>query len=99
MTDNTNTDDTPVLDGEPTPPMAAPGTPATGILNATADAIEEIDHAIDQLRSFQNRLKSEANILAGRAVEYTDMAKRISASFSGFVEQNGKLIDGEDPKW
>jgi len=95
-------EDEPILDGEPTPIEAKgiTGTPATGILNATADAIEEIDHAIEQLKTFQNRLKAEGNILAGRMVEYTDMAKRISESFAGFVEQNGDLIARtEKPKW
>jgi len=102
MTDVTEQEAKAEAEAPPPQPVEifAPNTPAMGILNATADAIEEIDHAIDQLRTFQNRLKAEANILAGRMVDYTDAAKRITDSFAGFVEANGKLIDAAgDPKW
>ena len=95
-----NHDEAIVLDGEPTPtPAAEPGTPEMGVLNAAADAIEQIDHAIEQLRSFQNRLKTEANILAGRMGEYTGAAKQISETFAAIVEENGKLMKPGDRKW
>ena len=67
--------------------LVKPATPDTAVLRAAADANQRIEEAITLLRSFQDKLNSDAAALAANLSNYTTTAGRLADLFRVFVDE------------
>jgi len=86
-------DEQQAIDGKDSDPVfdsdvpLAPGPDAGAQITSAVDvACEQIDRAIELLRSYQNTLRSEGHTLAEKTGDFTSTARRITSIFSRIAD-------------
>jgi len=69
-------------------PLAPGANAGEQITDAAKIAHDQIERAIEFMRTLQNKIDTEAVVLAAKTDEYTSLARKISAIFLGLAKQH-----------